>query len=99
MSLTLKEEQRLIAVGLVAFFDKNKTPWITVAKQTYTFLKSQFPAAATVRRDDVAMAMVGVLEVNDALKKYLQTKKLEQLYWYRNFADLVLDRAWDQVIK
>ena|SRR6266446_5770476 len=97
MSLTLKAEQKLIAVGLVEFYDDNPNPWQTLARKTYTFMKSQFPSGATVRRDDVAEAMVTLLQVNESLEAFLQENKLKQLYWIRYFADLVLDRTWKTI--
>lgn len=97
MSLTLKVEQRLSAVKLVDFFTEHPARWHTLAKKTHIFIVAQFPNGATIRRDDVALAMVPLLEVNEDLGTYLQTNKLTQKYWIRDFADLIVDRAWDGI--
>jgi hypothetical protein len=97
VSLTLKAEQHLIAVGLVDFFENDRAPWLQLAKATHTFVGQQYPAGATVRRDDVATAMVPLLEVNKALGGYLDANKLTQRYWFVRFADLILDRTWTEI--
>ena len=94
MSLTLKVENMLVAVKLVEFFDDEPVPWLTVARATYQFLVLQFPKGATIRRDDVAIALIPLLEVHKGLGSHLLANKLTQKYWIRNFADLIVDRAW-----
>jgi hypothetical protein len=97
VSLTLKVEQELVGVGLVAFFDEKPARWHTLAHKTHAFMASQFPDGATIRRDDVATTLVPLLEVNEALGAYLQEHKLKQKYWFRHFADLIVDRAWEAI--
>lgn len=97
MSLTLKVEQRLTNAGLVAFFDAHPAQWHAVAAKTHDFLRAEFPTGSTLRRDDVALGLVPVLEVNEALGAYLQEHKLNQKYWFKDFADLIVDRAWDGI--
>ena len=97
MSLTLKAEQMLIAVGLVEFFDDDPDSWRTLAKETYGFVVLHFGSDAVVRRDDVAGVLVPLLEVNEPLGACLQEKKLKQRYWIAHFADLILDRSWDTI--
>jgi hypothetical protein len=97
VSLTLKAEQRLRNVGLVAFFEGQPAQWHAVARKTLDFLQSEFPNGSTIRRDDLAFSLLPVLEVNEALGAYLQEQKLTQKYWFRDFADLIVDRAWDGI--
>jgi hypothetical protein len=97
MSLTFKVEQRLIAVELVTFFDKGATKWRKVAKETYDFVQKHFPKGATIRPDDVAVALIPLLEVEEELGAFLQLNKLQQQYWYRYFADLIVDRCWPSI--
>jgi len=97
MSLTQKAEQMLTAGKLVEFFNKDPKPWKKLAKETYTFVASHFPTGATVRQDDVALALVPLLDVNKALNNHLQQHRLTQRYWILYFADLILDRTWDTV--
>jgi hypothetical protein len=99
VSLTLRVEQMLVAAGLVGFFDEKPAPWHKLAKETRGFVVSHFPDGATVRPDDVAGALVPLLEVHEALGAYLQEHKLTQKYWIRYFADLIVDRSWSTINK
>lgn len=94
MGLTLEAENRLTAVGLVEFYDASAPEWATVAQESYDFVKKQFPAGATIRRDDVALVMVPLLDVRESLTDCLKEKKCREKYWSRYFADLILDRTW-----
>ena len=97
MSLTLKAEQMLIAAGLIEFYEKDAVTWNRSAKETFAFLEANFPKNGTIRRDDVAVALMPLLEVNEQLGAFLQAEKLTQRYWIRHFADLILDRAWAKI--
>ena len=99
MSLTLEVEQRLDSVTLTKFYSKSPARWDTLAKRTYKFAKENFPQSAAVRRDDVAKALLPLLEVNEKLGDYLNKQKLKQKYWIRNFCDLIIDRCWEQISK
>lgn len=99
MSLTLKVDQALQAVNLVKFFEQNAQSWHKLARETRKFLVDQYPTGAPIRADDVAAAMLPVLEVNKQLRAFLQANKLTQKYWFRNFADLVVERTWPSVTK
>ncbi|HKV99043.1 MAG TPA: hypothetical protein VJN96_04425 [Vicinamibacterales bacterium] len=99
MSLTLKIEQALESAGLVQFFNDDAHRWTKVARETYAFLKAQYPKGGAIRADDVAIVLVPTLEVNEALRNFLEANKLTQKYWFRSFADLILDRAWPSISK
>ena len=57
-------------------------------------MKRDFPEGAVVRADDVAGALIGVIEVNDVLRTYLNANKLRGKFWKTNFADLIIDFVW-----
>lgn len=95
MSLTLEVEQRLEKATLVALFTDHEADWRAAAQNAVDFIRSNFPAGSTIRPDDVAKALKPVIEVNERLKKRLLDKKLTQKYWVSDFADLIIERAWD----
>ena len=97
MALTLEAEQRLTDVGLVDLFNGDKPAWLDAAKQTKAFIKANFPPGALIRRDDVAKGLIPVLEVNEVLKDTLNANKLRGKFWIRDFADLIIDRTWDEL--
>ena len=97
MALTLEAEQRLERAGLVDLFDTDQAIWTGVAEQAYEFVTLNFPDGATVRQDDVAKALMPLLEINEGLTNALNEKKLRQKYWRNDFGDLILDRSWQQL--
>ena len=97
MALTLAVEQRLDDAGLIALFEKHADMWASVARRALEFVKGDFPAHATVRHDDVAKALIGVIEVNEVLRAYLNENKLRGKLWKTCFADLITDRCWDAI--
>ena len=99
MALTLESEQRLTKVSLIKHFESSRAKWTGLARQSYQFVEKNFPAGVTVRPDDVAKALVPLLEVNQDLSTYLEANKLGQKYWIKDFGDLILDRTWDKISK
>lgn len=97
VALTLEAEQRLIDVGLVAFFEQHRADWLAVAQDTYTYLSGNFPVGSMIRRDDVAKALLPIVEVNEPLKEVLDERKLRGKFWRTFFTDLVVDRTWDEL--
>ncbi len=97
MALTLEAEQRLEAVGLVAFFGAHENVWLNAARETRAFVAANFPPGSLIRRDDVAKAFIPILEVNEALKEELNSNKLRGKFWIKDFADLIIDRTWDRL--
>lgn len=94
MALTLEAEQRLEAVGLINFFDKSEASWQTLSKKAYDYVKGNFPPGSNVRPDDVAKALVPIVEVDADLRNELNASKLKQKFWIGYFVDLVIDRTW-----
>ena len=97
MALTLEAEQRLEAVNLVALFEEDREAWLDAARQTKAFIKSNFPDGSPIRRDDVSKALIPILEVNEILKDCLNLNKLRGKFWIKDFADLIIDRTWDEL--
>lgn len=97
MGLTLEAEQRLEDVGLIDFFEKHRPEWLEVARKTFAFVSGNFPPGAAVRRDDVAKALLPIVEVNEALKHMLDENKLRGKFWRSFFTDLVVDRTWQEL--
>src|SRR5204862_32415 len=71
MSLTLESEQRMQKVSLIQFFTGSRAEWTRLAEGSYRFVRDEFPDDANVRPDDVAMALVPLLRVNERLVAYL----------------------------
>lgn len=97
MALTLEVEQRLEAAGLIELFDDDRAVWIELSKQAHGFLRGNFPADSRIRPDDVAKALVPIVEVHEGLRAYLSEHKLKQKYWISDFTDLVIDRTWEEI--
>lgn len=45
----------------------------------------------------MATSLVHALTINEDLRAYLAQKKLHQKFWYQRFADLILDRQWEEL--
>jgi hypothetical protein len=99
MALTLEAEQRLEAVELIALFTAHEAAWLQAAKETKEFIAGNFPKGSKIRRDDVAKALIPILEVNETLKDKLNDKKLRGKFWIKDFADLIIDRTWEELEK
>jgi hypothetical protein len=97
MGLTLEAEQRLEKVGLVALFQKHRTIWLGVSQKTYNFVQDGFPVGSIIRRDDVQKGLIPILEVHEDLREYLDSQKLRGKFWISFYADLIIDRTWDEI--
>lgn len=97
MALTLEADQRLEATGLTAFYLEDQAAWLTMTRQTKAFITQTFPDGSVIRRDDIAKAMVPLLEVHAGLREYLDSNKIKAKYWIRDFADLIVDRTWESL--
>lgn len=99
MALTLDVEQKLEKCGLIDFFTAKKTNlWKPLAQRTYNFVKGDFPTDSKIRPDDVCKQLQPMLEIHEELIDYFSVNKLTQKYWFRHFADLILDRTWAEII-
>lgn len=50
-----------------------------------------------VRPDDLVTPLIPVLEVTADLRNFLDENRLTQKYWYQWFAELLVDRLWDEL--
>lgn len=98
MSLTLEAEQRMRDVGMIAFYENDAGDWLATVRETRVFLQGKFPTDAPIRRDDVAKALVPILEVHEAFKDFRNEWRLRPKYWIKDFADLLIDRTWDVIV-
>ena len=99
MALTLESEQRLENVGLIDLFKEHEPAWQQAAKETKEFIAGNFPEGSKIRRDDVSKALIPILEVNEILIGALNSKKLRGKFWIKDFADLIIDRTWEELDK
>lgn len=97
MALTLESEQRLEDVGLGDFYDADQDNWLNTVQDTKKFVKKNFPNGALIRRDDVAKALIPILEVHELFKDFRNNQKLRGKFWIRDFADLLIDRTWEHL--
>lgn len=97
MALTLEVEQRLGDVGLIAFYQGEAAAWLAVVRETHAFVRAHFPPDAPIRRDDVAKALVPILEVHEGFKDFRNAEKLRGKFWIKDYVDLLVDRTWDQL--
>ncbi|WP_428531944.1 hypothetical protein [Rhodopila sp.] len=99
MALTLATANRLDDVGLVEFYERDSQIWIDLAKMHYDFIRRVFPSGAKIRRDDLAKELVPAIEVNEGLRSFMKEEKIRGKFWIPFFADLVVDRAWDRIVR
>ncbi len=98
MGLTAEVELELRNAGLIQFFNDHRAGFQAMAETAYYYAVSYVePTGLPVRRDDVAASLVFALETNELLRDFLATNHLRQRYQYRRFADLILDRLWEEL--
>jgi hypothetical protein len=100
MGLTAEKELALRDAGLIDFFDQNREALKEIAQASYDYTEGYVtsPVGLPLRRDDVAEILVTALTTNELLREFLAGRTgLRQKYWYRHFADLILDRLWEEL--
>lgn len=98
MGLIAEVELELRDAGLIQFFDDHRVAFQAMAETAHSYAVSYVePTGLPVRRDDVAGSLVFALETNELLRDFLATNHLRQKYQYRRFADLILDRLWEEL--
>jgi len=50
------------------------------------------------RPDDVAPHLALALETHDLFREALSRRRLSARHWFRDFADLILDKLWSQLV-
>lgn len=98
MGLTAAVELSLTDAGLIDFYNDKVSAFKALATRAYSFAYDNVHATGLpLRRDDVATSLVTALEINEDLRECLALKKLRQKHWYQRFADLILDRLWEDL--
>lgn len=97
MGLTATKSLRLEDAGLVGLFTKKKL-WQPLAQNAYNYVSGGLEdSGEPVRPDDLIPPLIPVLEVAADLRDYLAENRLTQKYWYQWFAELIVDRLWDDL--
>jgi hypothetical protein len=98
MGLTAEIELSLVDAGLVKFFDSNREACKEIAERAFVYAKDNIAdTGLPLRRDDVATSLQVALVTNESLREFLAVKKLRQKHWYNRFADLIVDRLWEEL--
>lgn len=98
MALTARENQSLIDIGLVDFFEQHRKLYASMAKEAYEYTKGPVEAAGLpVRIDDVIQALEPALAIEPTLRVFLAEKKKREKYWPKRFGDYVLDQLWKEL--
>jgi len=98
MGLTADTELNMVDSGLVDFYGGAEAHFLEMATVAYKFTDGNIrDTGLPVRLDDVAESLEIALKTYEPLREFLAGKKLRQNYQYRNFADLTLDRTWEQL--
>lgn len=98
MALNRVRELALGDAKLTDLFSEQNDLWKQLANDAYDFAaKPILESHHEVRQDDVIPALVIALQISEPLREYLAKKKLSQKYWYEWFAELIVDRLWDEL--
>jgi hypothetical protein len=97
MALTLEAEQRMESVDMIDFYEADADAWLATVQDAKEFVTRNFPEGALIRRDDVAKALIPILEVHQGFQDFRNERKLRPKYWIRDYADLLIDRTWDKL--
>jgi hypothetical protein len=95
VALNLNKLKRLEDAGLAELFEGDRKLWSAMTKEAYAYTRKF--VGAEVRPDDVVPTLVPALEVSDRLRTFLAQRKLTQQYWYTWYAELLVDRLWDDL--
>jgi hypothetical protein len=98
MALNATKSKRLEDAGLDQYFAQHQPLWRQKAQRAYGYAR-QFvdESGEEVRQDDVVPLLVPALEVFDDFRDHLAKLKLTQKYWYTYFAELIVDRLWEEL--
>ena len=98
MGLTAEIELGLVDAGLVDFFDAHREAFKAIADRSFKYaMDNVVDTGLPLRRDDVATSLQVALLTNESFREFLARKKLRQKHWYGRFADLIVDRLWEEL--
>jgi hypothetical protein len=95
MALTTAVEMELKNAGLIAEFNSKRAIWLDMAKEAYGYTCSTM--VGSPKQDDVSPHLAWALETRSDFIRIKDTKKLRAKYWFRRFADLIIDRCWKEL--
>jgi hypothetical protein len=94
LALTQKKLQDMKDASLTSLLEEDGPSWKAKSRHafnaTHAFIKE-------IRPDDVVPLLVAELEVTPEFRNYLAKKKLKQKYWSEWFAELIIDRYWNEI--
>lgn len=91
MALNQEEYQSLKNVSLLSLYEKDKDYWIEIVRKARKYTVSYLPKSTRVRPDDVVIALIPAIRLNETFATYCHSKKLVQQYWCKWFSDLIID--------
>lgn len=98
MALNRVRELALGDAKLTELYTEQNDLWRQLASDAYEFAAKPIQESHhEVRQDDVIPALVIALQISEPLRHDLAKKKLSQKYWYQWFAELIVDRLWDEL--
>ncbi len=95
MALTTAVEMELKNATFLDVFKDNRRLWLEMAERAYNYTAQTMPNPP--RRDDVAPHLALELAANDEFLKIRTKKRVKQKRWIDFFADLIVDRLWDDL--
>jgi hypothetical protein len=95
LALNLNKLKRLEDAGLADLFEADRKLWTAMVEDAHSYTRKF--AGAEIRPDDVVPTLTPALEVSDRLRTFLAKQKLTQQYWYTWFAELLVDRLWNDL--
>lgn len=98
MALNAYKSKRLEDAELIAHFEEHRALWVQKARRAYEYAKRFVEESGEdVRQDDVVPLLIPALEVFDDFRDHLSAERLTQKYWYTYFAELIVDRVWEEL--
>ncbi len=93
MSLTQVTRLRLEGKDFQDVFQANITQWTQRAESARAVMSQQLDGAEP-SIDDIKKVLVPMLEINPALRAFLDGNKLTQKYWIGDSVDYILDKIY-----
>jgi len=98
VALTALWDQQMKAIDLDKLFERHRAEYKAMAVEAYKYTALVLRSSGEpVRQDDVVLHLQAQIELDDALKAHLDSKKKTQQYWPKRFTFLVVDRLWPEL--
>jgi len=95
LGLTTAEEIQLRNISLLKAFEDSPDEWVAIAKESYKYAKAILPHDP--KPEDVCDYLTLSLQARDDFVVLKASKKAKEKYWFSFFADLIVDRKWDEI--